>query len=245
VVSEEPVDSDGRGVLGKEPTDGRGVLGKEPTDGRGVLGKEPTDGRGVLGKEPIDRVVLSGEYVVPRVRVDGGHRVDREAAKGVVSKEPIDGRGVLDGTKGVLGKEPIDRVVLSGEYVVPRVRVRVDSGRQGGVAVGNNNQSALGSQGDEKENNKMGQSDSGSASQKVGNNEKGGKSEAERWGGQGMTFIGGGTHEHVSVAELELGPDPARAWELLRDKLVRLYPGLEGDGWRVGESHAGEWGDKG
>ena len=45
-------------------------------------------------------------------------------------------------------------------------------------------------------------------------------------------MLGGGTHEHVAgAAALEAPPDPAAAYALLRDKLLRLHPRLEMDGF--------------
>jgi len=54
-----------------------------------------------------------------------------------------------------------------------------------------------------------------------------------------QVLLGGGTHEHVAgIIALEAPPDAAKAYALLRGKLLRLHPRLEGDGYVPAQARA-------
>ena len=57
--------------------------------------------------------------------------------------------------------------------------------------------------------------------------------------GSTQVLLGGGTHEHVAgAAALEAPPDEAKAYALLRGKLLRLHPSLEDEGYVPAQARA-------
>ena len=119
----------------------------------------------------------------------------------------------------------LESVLLAGEYIVPKRRLRTAS-YPCKSAVSSDTRADKDRSGDS------------SIDTSVAGDRIVAGVEGDRWQ---KTLLIGGTHEYaVTMTELEAPPDIEKASDLLMDKMLSMYPALKKEGWEPFRCAAGE-----